>query len=128
MICKTLYDLPLTIKQNRKFDYVYIDDLMPVIDHFIANKGEYGAYNVTPDKAIELFTLVEKVKKISAKDLPIKVARPGMGLEYSGDNARLRREIKGLKFTDIDMAIEKLYDWYEDNKGTIKKECLLIDK
>lgn len=127
-ICKTLLDLPITLKQNRRFDFIYIDDLMPIIDYFIKNNGDYYAYNVTPDESIELKEIAEKVKKISGKDLPIIVAKEGMGAEYSGDNSRLKKELKEIKFTPIDEAIKKLYEWYAENKKTINKEVLLIDK
>ena len=128
MIGKTLFDLPLTMKQDRKFDYLYIDDLMPVLEHFINNKSEFKAYNVTPDRSVELKDLAEKVKKISGKNLPIKVAQPGLGVEYSGDNTRLRQEINGLRFTPIDEAIGQLYAWYLANKSILKKDLLLHDK
>lgn len=127
-ICKAIFDLPITIKQSRKFDYIYINDLMPVIDYFIENEGNYKSYNVTPDESIELYTLAEKIRKISGKNLPIKVAQDGFGLEYSGDNTRLRREIKQITFTPIDEAITKLYNWYSSNKELIDKELLLFDK
>ena len=61
-ICKTLFDLPITIKQNRLFDYLYVDDFVPILDFFIQNKPRYKAYNVTPDHAIELLTLAEKIR------------------------------------------------------------------
>ncbi|MBI5399109.1 NAD(P)-dependent oxidoreductase [Candidatus Saganbacteria bacterium] len=128
MICKALFDLPLTMKQNRKFDYIYIDDLPPVIEHFIENDSSQKAFNVTPDHAIELLTLAEQVKKISGKDLPIKVAQSEMGVEYSGDNTRLRSEMKKLSFLSIDKAVARLYQWYADNKSMIKQESLLVDK
>jgi len=127
-ICKTLFDLPVTLKQNRKFDYIYVDDLMPILDYFIENKGQYSSYNVTPDKSIELYKLAEKVIEISGKNLPVLVDQPGLGLEYSGDNARLHNEIKNLKFPSIDKSIEKLYKWYSDNINLIDKEILLVDK
>ena len=128
MIAKALFDLPLTMKQNRKFDYLYIDDLMPVLEHFINNKCEFKAYNVTPDRSVELFSLAEKVRQISGRDLPIKVAQTGLGVEYSGDSSRLRQEIKTLQFTSIDEAIGKLYAWYLDNKSSLNKDLLLHDK
>src|SRR4030066_1887116 len=64
MICKALFDLPLTIKQNRKFDYIYVNDLMPILDYFIQNTATYKEYNITPDQSIELYTLAEKVRMI----------------------------------------------------------------
>ncbi|OGI22853.1 MAG: epimerase [Candidatus Melainabacteria bacterium RIFOXYA12_FULL_32_12] len=127
-ICKTLYDLPITIKQNRKFDYIYIDDLMPILDHFIFNTGKYKAYNVTPDNTMELCEIAEKVIKVSGKDLPITVEQPDLGLEYSGNNDRLYEEIPGLNFISIDEAIVKLYNWYSKDFHLINKEFLLIDK
>lgn len=127
-ICKAICDLPITIRQNRRFDYLYIDDLMPVLEHFIHNPAQQSAYNVTPDKAIDLYTIAEMVRTRSGKELPIIVAEPGMGSEYSGDNRRLRGEIPGLNFTPLVEAIDRLYSWYEENFREIDREKLLVDK
>jgi len=127
-ICKAILDLPITLKQNRKFDYLYIDDLMPVIDHFIKKNPAHKAYNVTPDQPIELFTLAKMVKKISGKELAIVVKDKTIGLEYSGDNSRLKNEMSGLRFTPMAVALEKLYKWYLENKSSINKDSLLVDK
>ncbi len=86
-ICKTLYDLPVTLRQNRRFSYLYVDDLPPVIDHFIESTPQYKAYNVVPDQVVSLYDLARMVVRISGKDLPILVGQEGMGLEYSGDNS-----------------------------------------
>ena len=127
-ICKTLFDLPITIKQNRRFDYLYIDDLMPILEWFIQEEPTYKAYNVTPDHEIELYELAEMVIEISGKELPILVHNEGLGLEYSGDNSRLKAELGELKFTPIKMAVEQLYQWYSDNRDKIVKDYLLVDK
>ena len=128
MICKAIFDLPLTMKQNRRFDYIYIDDLMPAIEYFLNNQGAYKAYNITPDSSIELLQLAEKVKNVSGRNLPIKIGQSGLGPEYSGDNTRLRSEIKELRFTPIDDAISKLYEWYKLNKNKIDRQSILVDK
>jgi GDP-L-fucose synthase len=128
MICKALFSLPLTMHQNRRFDYVYVDDLVSVIRYFILNEHKYNVYNVTPDSAIELLALAQKVIKLSGKALEIRVARDGMGLEYSGDNSRLRGELPHLVFTRYTKAIRELYVWYETNKGAIDREFLLTAK
>jgi len=127
-ICKAVFDLPITIKQNRKFDYLYIDDLMPILEYFIQNKPKYNAYNVTPDNSIELYALAEKIKNISGKNLQIIIKEEGLGIEYSGDNSLLKQEIDNIKFTEIDNAIKKLYEYYLQNKQKINKELLLQDK
>jgi UDP-glucose 4-epimerase len=127
-ICKAVYDLPITLRQNRLFDYLYVNDFAPVLDYFIRNNPHHCAYNVTPDQAIELYALAEKVRAISGKDLPIVVGKPGMGLAYSGDNRRLRQEIPGLRLTPIDDALKELYGWYTENKHLINKDSLLLDR
>jgi GDP-L-fucose synthase len=127
-ICKVLFDLPITIWQNRRFDCLFIDDLMSVIDHFIGVKAKYSAYNVTPDASIDLYAIAEKVRAKSGKDVKIVVSEPGLGLEYSGDNSRLRSEMPGLSFTPLDHAIARLYDWYAEHLHLIDKNKLLIDK
>jgi len=127
-ICKAIFDLPITAKQNRKFDYVYIEDFMRIIPHFIENETKYNCYNITPDASVELYKLAEEVIKISGKKLPIKVAKEGMCYEYSGDNARLRSQIPGFNFSPIGKSIGELYSWYLENKVLINRESLLSDK
>lgn len=126
MICKAICDLPLTMNQDRKFDYLFVEDLIPVLEYFMLNKAKYKSYNVTPDVSVGLYALAQKVLKITGKDLPIVVAKEGQGFEYSGDNSRLRAEMKNLSFTDIDEAIKKLYEYYLNME--INKELLLVDK
>lgn len=127
-ICKVIYDLPITIKQNRVFDYLYIEDFMPILDYFIQHKPRHKAYNITPDHSIELYTLAMKIRSLSGKDLPIIVAKEGMGLSYSGDNARLRSELTNLRLTPIDTALSELYGWYTQQKEDINRDFLLFDK
>jgi UDP-glucose 4-epimerase len=127
-ICKTIFDLPITIKQNRKFDYLYIDDLMPILEFFIENDNKFKAYNVTPDTSIELLEIANIINSISNKNLEIKIASDLIGKEYSGDNERLKKEIKDWRLTKIEDAIAKLYEWYLTHKSYIKREFLLTDK
>ncbi|MEI6694887.1 MAG: NAD(P)-dependent oxidoreductase [Bacteroidota bacterium] len=128
LICKAIFDLPLTVNQNRKFDYLCINDLMPVLDYFITHTSKYSCYNVTPDYSIELISIAEIIKTISGKNLPIITSKEGLGLEYSGDNTRLKNEIINFRFTSIEAAIEKLYVWYNDNKDLINKEAIIKEK
>ena len=125
-ICKAIFDLPITLKQNRRFDYLYISDFGQILDYFIHEDARYCAYNVTPDHTIDLYSLAEKVLEISDKKLPIVVDKPGSAMEYSGNNQRLRREID-LVLTPIEDAIKELYSWYLLNIHLINKTLLLTD-
>lgn len=127
-ICKSLFDLPITLRQNKKFDYLYINDLMPILEHFIENNPTEKAFNITPDNSVELLKIAQLVKTISKKDIEIKIAQDGFGLEYSGDNSLLRKEIPSLQFTSIESSVKELYDWYEVNKNNLNKDLLITDK
>ena len=125
LICKAIFDLPLTMNQNREFDYLYIDDLMPILDYFICHTSKHNCYNVTPDNSIELISIAEIIRTISEKKLSIITAKEGMGLEYSGDNVRLKSEIKNLKFTELSDSIKELYLWYNERKELLNKDYIL---
>ncbi len=127
-ICKSICDLPITIKQNRYFDYLFIDDLMPILDWFICNDPIHKSYNITPPESISLKTIAEFVREISHKDIPIIINKPGLGLEYSGDNSRLINEYAKARFTLMKDAISHLYLWYSTNERSIDRDLLLFDK
>ncbi|MCX7905293.1 MAG: NAD(P)-dependent oxidoreductase [Elusimicrobiales bacterium] len=130
MICKAIFNLPLTMKQNRVFDYIWIEDFIKILDMLIEKKDElkYNTYNITPNSSIELLKLAEMVLVITSKDLPIILNNKTMGLEYSGDNSRLKKEIGEIFFTDFENSIKKLYNWYLLNKDFINIEFLKFDK
>lgn len=127
-ICKAIFDLPITLRQNRMFDYLYIDDLMPILEYFIENDPAERAFNITPDNATGLLDIANMVRDTCGKELEIKVAAEGMGIEYSGDNTLLKSTIKSVTFTPIKTGIELLYQWYLDNKSSLNKELLITDK
>lgn len=126
-ICKVLFGLPITIKQNRKFDYVYINDLVRVIERCLQEDVPCQSYNVTPESAVELKTLAQMVVQVSGRDVPILIKEPGMGLEYSGDNSRLRENCPGIELTPLDESIAELYAWYQARRHTINRDLLLKD-
>ncbi|MEG2336763.1 MAG: NAD-dependent epimerase/dehydratase family protein [Bacteroidales bacterium] len=127
-ICKTLYNLPITLRQDRKFDYLYIADLLPILDYFLQNKMAYKAYNITPNQSISLLHIAEIIQNMSGNANEIQVGTPGMGLEYSGNNDRLQKEMKEVQFTPIHQAIKELFEWYHNQQNTIQLESLLVDK
>ncbi|MDD5020748.1 MAG: NAD(P)-dependent oxidoreductase [Endomicrobiaceae bacterium] len=127
-VCKTLYDLPITLRQNRRFSYLFVDDLMPVLEFFIENDVKYKSYNIVPDEKIELLEIAELVKKISNKNIEIKVAKDGYGLDYTGNNSRLKTEFTDVNFTDVTKSISSLYEYYKNNISKIDRSLLLEDK
>lgn len=127
-ICKTLFDLPITLRQNRRFSYLYVNDLMPILEHFIEHTPVYKTYNVTPDEETELLQAANTIREMGGNPHPIQVAKEGYGLNYSGSNARLRREIPKLVFTPFEQAVNDLLEYYKRNQQQLDKNLLLTDK
>jgi UDP-glucose 4-epimerase len=127
-ICKAIMGLPITIKQNRTFDYLYVEDLATVVDHFIMHDAQYKTYNVTSGEARDLRSLAEIVSLTSGEETEILIKEEGWGMEYSGDNSRLRESLPHLHLTPLSRSIPSLYAWYENNRHVINKALLLVDK
>jgi GDP-L-fucose synthase len=127
-IAKTLHGLPVTLRQNRRFDYVAVSDLASLVALFLERDARHPFYNVTPDASADLLDLARLAVELSGKDVPIHVAAEGRGLEYTGDNARLRAEFPDFTFTPLPGAVRALRDWYRANPGLVQREALLVDK
>ncbi len=127
-ICKAIFNLPITLRQNRRFSYLYVNDLMPILEYFIENTPQYKTYNITPDYETELLQAAQTVQQLSGGKSTLQIAREGYGLSYSGSNARLKNEIKNLKFTPFEQAVEELFNYYNKNKSQINQDLLRTDK
>lgn len=127
-ICKNLFGLPITMRQNVFFDYLYINDFIKIIDYFINNGSKYKFYNAGTGRRIDLLTIAKKINKLSEKPSKIIIRKRGLNNEYTCNNDRLKREMPALKFTDFDRSILELYTWYKSIKPSISYESLLIDK
>jgi GDP-L-fucose synthase len=125
--CRAVWDLPVTLKQNARFDYLDVADLAKAVRWFIDGQPRYRAYNVCTGRAVDLAALGRKVVFASGKKLDVLVRDPGLGAEYSGDNRRFLDEVPEFQFRSLDDSIHALYRWYRDRKHTIDPERLHFD-
>lgn len=126
-IAKSLFKIPITLRQNRRFSYLYINDLFPIIERFIENNQKFKSYNIVPDNYVELKDIVHEVANITWNS-EVRIRSGWYWLDYYGINSRLRDEYGDVKFTPITNAIAELYNWYLENISVIDKEKLLYDK
>jgi len=127
-VVKNLLGLPIKIKQNVVFDYLYIDDLIQVVDHFLSrSQFKFQSYNVAPDKSISLIEIADLVNRIAKKPVPVKTINPGLNYEYTADNSRLKQEMSNFKFTSYENGLKILYKYYSE-KSDLNKQAVLKDK
>lgn len=127
-IVKNLLSLPIKINQNVLFDYLFASDIIPIVKHFLKHNAKYPDYNVTPDKSITLEKIAKIINKISGKPSEIKTLHRGMNFTYTGNNKRLKKEIKNLKFTDYNKGIKKLFDYHKKNIVKLDKTAIIQDQ
>lgn len=126
-ILKNLFDLPITINQNVFFSYLYIDDLVKIIDYLIKNQNIHNTYNITPDKKIDLITISKIINKLSEKRSKINVINKGFNFEYSGSNKRLKNEVN-IDFSTYENSIKNLIEYYKKNLKKFDKNEISEDK
>ncbi len=124
LCCKAVYGLPLTVRQNCMFDFLYIEDLAPIVIWFLENTPRYHDYNVCTGRPVDLVSIAETVRDVSGKALPIQVAADGWNKPYTADNKRLISEMGPLALHDNKEAIRELYEYYQKNQNNIPIEVL----
>lgn len=117
-ICKALYNYPISIRQNVKFDYLYIDDLCEMIAYFIENEMQYQHYNATSGEVYTLYELAELIRSTTNLAQPIFVTKEGVGREYTSENHRIINESK-IHIQKMEQSIKDLFEWYHLNRNRI---------
>lgn len=123
--CKAIKGLPITIRQNCFFDYLYIDDFCKIIDWFIWHVPKHQTYNVSSGEKIDLLSIAEIVNELVQRPVPIYVCKEGMAKEYTASNERLKKEIGDLEITGIKDAIRDLLRFYQGIEAEIDIYSLL---
>ena len=118
--CKAIKNLPLTIRQNVYFDYLWVEDFCRIIEYYLHHTPKYHTYNAVSGKKISLEQICQIVLQISKKDLPIYICKEGLAKEYTASNSRLMTELNHFEYTSIENAIQQLYDWYVTHENHIE--------
>lgn len=113
-ICQNLRGKTITMNQNVVFDYVFIDDFVKIVDHFISHIPKERFYNIGSGHRIDLVTIANTINQVAKRKSKIVIKTKGLNKEYSCDNSRLRREIPHLRFRSYAKAIAQLHSWYSD--------------
>ncbi len=113
-INQVLQGKDIEINQNVVFDYLWVEDMARIVEHFICHKPSHKLINITPSQSNSLVEIAEIVKNIKKKDTCIQVKNPVLNNEYTGDNAVLLQEIQGFHFVSIKEGLKKLY-FYNKN-------------
>lgn len=127
-ILKNILKMPIMIKQNVMFDYLYIDDFLNVMELLIENDYENKEFNITPNQSIDLVTAAEYINECSTYKSEILVKHPDLNYQYTGNNQKMMKNIGRYKFTSYKQGIAQLYQYYLEHLNCIDLETIRADK
>lgn len=120
LCCKSLKGLPLSMRKNCYFDYLWIDDFCRLLELFLQIESpKYHTYNAVSGKKVSLYELAELVNEISGRERKLIVCNEGWANEYTASNERIMDELPDWKLTDMRMAVKLLYNWYKEHVSDI---------
>jgi GDP-L-fucose synthase len=132
-IVKGLLGDPIRIRQDTRFSYLWIEDLLPILDQVLEMPApDVQDVNVVPDERPTLVAIAEWIRsgvaRIAGKSVEIQVEAPGMNREYSAANDRLRRLLPSVRFTPMDEAVRSLTSYYQGELQRVDVDALRTDE
>ncbi len=129
--CKALLGLPVTLRRDRLFSYVWAGDLAEVVERALAGGPRglaAGAYNVTPGDPVSLRAVADLVVAAAGTRVPVLVEQDGAGAEYSGDGSLLAAALPAQRFTSVADGVASLTEWYRQRLHTLDRAALETDR
>lgn len=106
-IVRTLKNQKIIINRNRLMSYVYIDDLVRIVEYFLTNKGSYLTYDIVSNSPL----LLTEIARLISPNISIK--NQGLDPDYVGNFRNLKTELPDFKFTSMHDGITNLKKYYE---------------
>jgi GDP-L-fucose synthase len=125
--CRVLKGLPIVLRQDVVFDYLYVTDLARITNWSIENDARHKAYNVCTGRPLALTELARMVAEVSGCNPSVSVIHGGMGPEYTADNSRLLGEMGEYRFQDARSSVAELYAWYAARADQVESAMLDFD-
>ncbi|EKE14769.1 MAG: hypothetical protein ACD_12C00310G0002 [uncultured bacterium] len=126
-IVKNLLGLPIKIKQDVIFDYLYIKDLIPIMKFFLKNQNISGDFNISTTKSTSLSQIVDLINKDSQKPSKVTIINKNLNFQYTGSNKKLLKTIPYLKITSYEDSTRDFYNFFKKNIKSVDKDAIIQD-
>jgi GDP-L-fucose synthase len=98
----------IKLKQDVWFDFLYVDDIYPVLKRFIGEPAKYKEYNLCSGKRVLISEIAGEVKRRLGSSAEVVFQKDGLNLEYTGSNVRLRAESEGWEPRSIGESVKEI--------------------
>lgn len=112
-ITRALCGLPIVIKQDIKFNYLFIEDFIKILVQFIEKDASFSHYNLGSPNYLFLSEIAEIIRDILGTNTTIEVEKPAPDYEYTCSIERLKEFLgPNFFFTPFKESIEKMITFY----------------
>lgn len=106
------FDRPLQLRQDRLFDYTWVEDVVHATEAILACDTLPRTVNLSAGTPERLSVLATRVLRAAGKDLPLEVSEPGLGPAYTADTDYFRSLLPHFPFTPLDEGIRQLWAFH----------------
>lgn len=124
-VVRALFGLPLSLRQDRRFDYLGASDVASALLELIHVNRWPRTLNLCRGEAQLLSDLAAHIQRIMGTDLPLNVTLPGMERGYGGDAETLRALLPHWAPRPLDEALGELCRHLAAGKGGLDPGLLV---
>ena len=120
----------LAAKKNKKFelfnygnhfrDFTYIDDAIEIVIKLskLKNYKKFDIFNICSSKPIKITEILKIINSLKIKTKIIKKPLHAADvLKSFGDNRKVKRIVKKIKFTNYKIGVQNTVKWYKKNSS-----------
>ena len=119
LCAKAVMGLPLTLKQDCKFSWVDINDVMKAVFYLFNNEVLYHDYNIAYPCALFLSEIAAMIFQVAGRKNTVLFEKEGINYEYTCEVSRFHNSFK-IEMTDVMDSVARIYNYYSNHKKSIE--------
>ena len=96
---------PIVIHQDKLMDFIYMSDLIAIVEHYILSNNLLKEVDCIYDDTVSLSKIAQQINNISINKVPINIEDPLPGQNYIGTYSELL-----ITFIGLEQGIKNVYN------------------
>jgi GDP-L-fucose synthase len=96
---------PIKIHQDKLMDFIYMPDLISIVDYYITHIDLLKEIDCIYDDTVSLSNIAKQINNLSANKVPINIEDPLPGQNYIGTYSELP-----IAFIGLEQGIKNVYN------------------
>ena len=113
--CRGLRGQSLSLRQDRRFDYLHVDDVVAAVALVLERPELSGSLNLCRGQGDRLSAIAGMILEALGARLPVDIEGPGEDREYSGSNAKLRALLPGWQPSPLRAGVLRQVRWLKEH-------------